>query len=436
MVNKSHRRGKYLSLAIWSAVVILCNQGGKRVDLVEAFVPSTRPGTAASKTGSIKNTLPPHPTERIHFNANLRDSVSLQAAPRRLSDNAQGLLYVNDRCINCSACSMFAPSVFSRDEKRDTHHFVSKQPVTELEIEESRAALVACPVAAIRVENNLASDKDTVSLASQFAIKPELNGRSHPFPRPVSPNVPDVHFVGHHNEGSFGAAPYLLSMPSSCSESEPTWILVDTPKYSKRAVEVVESLAGPMGPSHLVLTHVDDTADHNRWKEHFPNMKRIFHSGDLGRHNWLGDETLNDVEILLALRSSDTHLQHFNLDGRPIDSENSESIVLVHTPGHSPGSISVLKKPTEDGTPGVLFTGDTYTYTTRGGGHGSGMPRYNKESRELQSNILRQLLDLDWQVLAPGHGHARDYTLLTGESVSDLRKLEIQEGIKDLLHYA
>merc|ERR1712130_155874 len=202
--------------------------------------------------------------------------------------------------------------------------------------------MVACPVAAIRVENILDSEKDSMSLASQFAIKPGLNGRSHPFPRPVSPNVPDVHFVGHRNEGSFGAAPYLLAMPSSSPESDPTWILVDTPKYSKKAVDVVESLTGPGGPSHLVLTHVDDTADHNRWKEQFPNMKRIFHSGDLGKHNWIGDETLGDVEILLESSSSVNHLQHFNLEGTPVDSDNAEPIVIVHTPGHSPGSISLL----------------------------------------------------------------------------------------------
>jgi glyoxylase-like metal-dependent hydrolase (beta-lactamase superfamily II)/ferredoxin len=364
-----------------------------------------------------------------------RTLVFLQVAPKKLPDNAQGPLYVNDRCINCSACSMFAPSVFSRNSKQDTHHLVSKQPTTELEIDEARAAMVACPVAAIRVENILDSEKDSISLASQFAIKPGLNGRSHPFPRPVSPNVPDVHFVGHHNERSFGAAPYLLAMPSSSTESDPTWILVDTPKYSKKAVDVVESLTGPGGPSHLVLTHVDDTADHNRWKEQFPNMKRIFHSGDLGKHNWIGDETLGDVEVLLESSSSVNHLQHFDLEGTPIDSENVEPIVIVHTPGHSPGSISLLKKPTDEGTPGVLFTGDTYAYTTRGGGHGSGFPRYNKDSHKLQSNILRQLLDLDWKVLAPGHAHARDYTLFTGESVSDLRKAEIEEGIAELLQH-
>ncbi len=366
-----------------------------------------------------------------------RSAVALEAAPRRLSDNAQGPLYVNDRCINCSACSMFAPSVFSRDTNRDTYHFVSKQPETELEIEESRAALAACPVAAIRVEKGAATnsgDDKMLPLHSQFAIKPDLNGRPLPFPRQVSPSVPDVHFVGHHNPGSFGAAPYLLSIPTSSPESEPTWILVDTPLYSKGAIEAVESLTGPDGPSHLVLTHVDDTADHNLWKERFPNMKRIFHSGDLGEHNWIGDKSLEDVEILIEARSSRDHLQYFDLDGNLIESDNSEPVVLVHTPGHTPGSISVLKKSTDE-TPGVLLTGDTYTYTTRGGGHGSGMPRYNKENHELQSNILRLLLELDWEVLAPGHGHARDYTLLSTESVGDLRTAEIEEGIEELSRY-
>ena len=404
--------------------------------IVQAFVsPKILSRTARSPT---KKSAPGIDQQSLERTEKVVIFVSLNAAPRRLADNAQGPLYVNDKCINCSACAMFAPSVFSRDTKQDIYHIVSKQPVTDLEIEESRAALVACPVAAIRVDNAAstnanAADEEKIPLASQFAIQPELNGRKRPFPRPVSPNVADVYFVGHHNAGSFGAVPYLLLSPPSSSEGEPTWILVDTPKYSKKAAEVVESLTGSEGPSHLVLTHVDDTADHNLWKERFPSMKRIFHSGDLGKYNWVGDETLEDVEILLQSSSSDNGLQHFTLDGTPIDYTNSEPLVLLHTPGHSPGSISLLKKPTDDGTPGVLFTGDTYAYTTRDGGHGSGFPRYNKESRELQSKILRQLIDLDWQVLAPGHGHARDYTLLEG--ANNLRNAEIEEGIEELSRY-
>ena len=31
----------------------------------------------------------------------------------------------------------------------------------------------------------------------------------------------------------------------------------------------------------------------------FPSLKGILHFGDLGAFNWFGDETLNDVEVLL-----------------------------------------------------------------------------------------------------------------------------------------
>lgn len=439
---------KSLRVMLWGVALIvqLSKHGG--ILGVDAFVPfvDLKP-TAATTTTTSRTT-----------------STALEAAPpRRLPDNAEGPLYVNDKCINCSACSMFAPTVFSRGIATDTHHIVSKQPNSELEIEESRAALAACPVAAIRVEPKkleiatAAEETETeieLVLADQLAINPKFNGRELPFPRPVSPNLPDVHFIGYHNSRSFGAAPYLLKVPSSSSSvsdaKDTTWVLVDTPLYSKRAVEAVESLTGTKGPSYLVLTHVDDTADHNRWKEHYPKLKRIFHAGDLGVHNWIGDQTLEDVEILLHSTSSGTQLQYFDLKGTPIDSNNDnddddtsqDPLVLVHTPGHSPGSISLLKKPTAD-CPGVLFSGDTYSYTTRDGGHLSGFPRYGNDAR-LQSKILPQLLDLDWMVLAPGHGHVRDYTLLQSETESenegdaseeDVRRVEMKDALDELTRY-
>ena len=76
--------------------------------------------------------------------------------------------------------------------------------------------------------------------------------------------------------------------------------MVDTPKFSKSAVAAIESLTGDGRPVDcLILTHVDDTAGHNDWKDHYPNLQRIFHSGDLGKHNWVGDTTLEHVEVLL-----------------------------------------------------------------------------------------------------------------------------------------
>mmetsp|Transcript_11393 Transcript_11393/g.26415 ORF Transcript_11393/g.26415 Transcript_11393/m.26415 type:complete len:466 (-) Transcript_11393:1396-2793(-) len=383
--------------------------------------------------------------------------LSLAATrPRKFAENADGPLYVNDKCINCAACSMFAPSVFARETRSDTHHIVTKQPVSEQEIEESRAALSACPVAAIRVEQQPKEEqqqqtRDTKS--AQLAINPKFNGRPLPFPRPVSPNLLDVYFVGHHNSKSFGATPYLLSAtkpsnPSSQSKSTPVvWIMVDTPRYSEPAVRAVESVTGPDGPSYLVLTHVDDTADHNRWKEKYPGLKRVFHSGDLGVHNWVGDETLEDVEILLESKSSDGKLRSFDLNGNPIgdgdddddDHHHHHGVVLVHTPGHSPGSIALFQKP-DKSRPGVLFSGDTYSYTTREGGHMSGFPQYGNDPR-LQSTILPLLLNLDWKILAPGHGHVRDYSLSAqsrgtdDDEVDDPREREMDAALEELSNY-
>lgn len=331
---------------------------------------------------------------------------------------------------------MFAPSVFSRSPK-DGAHIVHKQPSTPNEVDESRAALSACPVAAIRVETNanrhhrkqepLTSIEQ--ELCGHLALNPKFNGLELPFPRRVSSSV-DVYFVGHHNSKSFGAAPYLF-------QSSKGWILVDTPKYSKLAVKTIETLTGPGGPSFLILTHIDDTAGHNDWKEHYPNLRRVFHSGDLGRHNWIGDKSLEHVEILLENTSDrskkeDYSLHFFAMDGSKImkDDDVDDDVSIVHTPGHSPGSISVLWKPK-----GVLFTGDTYSYTTRWGGRMTGFPRYGNDQK-LQSKILPQLLKLDWKVIAPGHGHVRDYTHIEDENrLAAIRRDEMEAAIQELLTY-
>jgi glyoxylase-like metal-dependent hydrolase (beta-lactamase superfamily II) len=179
-------------------------------------------------------------------------------------------------------------------------------------------------------------------------------------------------------------------------------------------------------------------------------LQQVFHAGDLGRHNWIGDETLEDVEILLQERSvddTDSALQLFTMDGTPIDStttvldddSNEEEVLLIHTPGHSPGSISLWKRPTLDSPVGVLFTGDTYSYSTRGGGRMSGFPQFGNDLK-LQSRVLPKLLEFDWQVVVPGHGHVRDYTTTTTtlveedvqRSIEEQRREEMQPAIQEL----
>jgi glyoxylase-like metal-dependent hydrolase (beta-lactamase superfamily II) len=216
--------------------------------------------------------------------------------------------------------------------------------------------------------------------------------------------------------------------------------MVDTPKYGTSAKRAVESLTGPNGPDYLFLTHVDDTADHQKWADHYNKLQRIFHSGDLGRHNWIGDITLEEVEILLPDKpDQENTLTAFSLDGQELDDNwketYSEELVILCTPGHSNGSISLYRRPSSsDNQPGIIFTGDSYGWTTRYGGRMSGMGRYGNDLRR-QAKTLKKLLDLDWQVIAPGHSHPRDYRDITSqEQRKELQKEELFTAVEDLLY--
>ena len=195
----------------------------------------------------------------------------------------------------------------------------------------------------------------------------------------------------------------------------------------------VMSLTGPEGPAYLMLTHVDDVSDHNQWAERFPSLKRIFHSGDLGRQNWRNDESLEEVEVLLQPGKEGDQLTAYTLDGTMLDDnwrDDLESgalesdVIVLHTPGHSAGSISLYYT----GGPGVLFTGDTYAYSTRKGGSMTGFPLYVKESLRTQADTISKLCELDWCVIAPGHGHSRDYR----QEAIATRKEEMKLAIEDL----
>jgi hypothetical protein len=47
----------------------------------------------------------------------------------------------------------------------------------------------------------------------------------------------------------------------------------------------------------------------------------------------------------------------------------------------------------------------------------TGFPLYGNDLR-LQSKIIPLLLDLDWLIIAPGHGHVRDYTPSTATTTT------------------
>jgi glyoxylase-like metal-dependent hydrolase (beta-lactamase superfamily II)/ferredoxin len=403
----------------------------------QAFVPSTlhtRSGVFRRSTRGRITT-----DEGLSMTSTTSTNGRKSKAPARFEDNVEGALYVNDACINCQACNRFAPSVFHIDERRQTHHVVYKQPdvTNKEEMDQARAALSACPVAAIRVDHKEATtdqDKDT---AKQLTINEKLSGWTHPFPRAVdSSQYPNVYHLGHHNEHSFGAVPYL-------TVGSKDTVMVDTPKFNKSAVRTVESITGPEGPSYTFLTHVDDTADHERWAEHFPNMKRIFHSGDLGPDNWRGDLELENCEVLLhgisdydsSTNTNNNLFEAWKLNGDDYpefeSSDDNEEFVVLHTPGHSRGSITLLQRPQNGEGGGIIFTGDTLGRSGRTG-ELTGFPRYGNNLR-LQKRTLERFTKLStpWDFIAPGHGLHRLY-----HGDVDLRNKEVEDAVEDLKSYS
>jgi len=59
------------------------------------------------------------------------------------------MAYINEDCIHCAACSINGPSIFGWDEEA-LKPTVIKQPETEQEIADFKAAAEGCPTQAIK----------------------------------------------------------------------------------------------------------------------------------------------------------------------------------------------------------------------------------------------------------------------------------------------
>lgn len=66
-------------------------------------------------------------------------------------DNALGMFYVDNRCIDCDQCRGTAPNHFKRNDDRG-YSYVYKQPGTEEEMELCGEAMDLCPTKAIGKE--------------------------------------------------------------------------------------------------------------------------------------------------------------------------------------------------------------------------------------------------------------------------------------------
>ncbi|KAI3709308.1 hypothetical protein L2E82_39068 [Cichorium intybus] len=171
-----------------------------------------------------------------------------------------------------------------------------------------------------------------------------------------------VYHCGYHSDKSYGAASYLIVHPEGN-------ILIDSPRYTERLASNIENMGGAR---YMFLTHRGSVADHKKWSERL-GCTRI----------------LNSTEVNVSMRDVE-----MKLDGCGPWSLNDD-IQLIHTPGHTVGSVCLFYKPLK-----VLFTGHHLAMEES---ELAIFERYNYYSVAIQLDSVAMLLELDFEWILPGH---------------------------------
>jgi glyoxylase-like metal-dependent hydrolase (beta-lactamase superfamily II)/ferredoxin len=179
---------------------------------------------------------------------------------QRRPENVAGDFYVDRTCIDCDTCRWIAPEVFyDIGDQSAVYH----QPIDAAERLRAMQALLSCPTASI---GTIEKPTDIKQAQDSFPTQIEAN----------------VYHCGYHAETSFGAASYLILRDEGN-------VLVDSPRFAPPLVKRLEALGGIR---YLYLTHRDDVADHQKFRQHF-GCDRILHADDISG-------STHDVEIKLS----------------------------------------------------------------------------------------------------------------------------------------
>ena len=205
-------------------------------------------------------------------------------------------------------------------------------------------ALVTCPTASIGT-----------------ASKRDLKAATAAFPEPVDANV---HFCGFASEDSFGGSSYLIVRPDGN-------VLVDSPRFTEPLVRRIEAMGGVRW---MFLTHLDDVADHAKFRDRF-GCERVMHEADA------------EFEIERPVRGRD-----------PV--ALADDLLVLPTPGHTAGHLALLHAGRH------LFTGDHLWWEPEKARLGASR-RYCWHSWEEQRRSMVRLLDHPFEWVLPGHGARR-----------------------------
>jgi glyoxylase-like metal-dependent hydrolase (beta-lactamase superfamily II)/ferredoxin len=262
---------------------------------------------------------------------------------QRLPENVPGDFFVDSTCIDCETCSQLAPGIFrDHGDQCSVHH----QPETDAETQLAMMALVSCPTGSIG-----ATERHDAHLGIDA------------FPFLLEDNV---YFCGFTSESSFGAWSYLITR----TDSEGGNILIDSPRFAGQLVKRIEALGGV---SQMLLTHKDDVAAHELFRERF-NCERVMHA----------DDGASRLGVEHVIRGE---------EARQLD----DDLLVIPTPGHTRGHVVFLYRNK------FLFTGDHLAW--------SPLKQTLTAFRSVawyswpeQTRSMEKLLSYEFQWVLPGHG--------------------------------
>lgn len=259
----------------------------------------------------------------------------------RLETNVAGDFFVDSTCIDCDACRIFAPSVFS---DAGDQSFVFHQPDSDEELLAARKALISCPTASIGT-----------------MTKHDMRGAVAALPELVTE---DVYRCGFAAENSFGAISYLVRRAEGN-------FLVDSPRFAEPLAKNIAALGGAQ---RMLLTHQDDVADHAKFHERF-GCERVLHADDV--------------------RAGTASVERKIAGSEPVQLD--ADLLMIPTPGHTRGHAVFLYRDT------LLFTGDHLAWSaSRGHLYAFRSACWYSWSEQIRS--MERLLDYSFEWVLPGHG--------------------------------
>lgn len=253
-------------------------------------------------------------------------------------DQGGGGWFVDTTCIDCDVARILAPGLIGTDE-RGRSVFL-RPPASPDEERMAWRALLACPTGSVGAPQGAKPPRDV-------------------FPLEVASGAL---LLGYNARQSFGANAWLVPRPGGN-------LMVDAPRWSPAVAEAIEARGGL---AHVLLTHRDDVADHDRYADQFGARVHV-HEDDADAAPGASDVFRDDHSPAPGVRG-------------------------IVVPGHTRGSVCWLMDDR------LLFTGDSL-YWSRELDDLSAFRGATWFSWEEQTRSLARLAEaarFEW--VLPGHG--------------------------------